>query len=163
MGESAPVSVQWRAMSVSVSASPEYPIAGDAATSTVTLTAAADAPSDATYRWHEWSSGAWTDLGSTSTEQTATSSTRGTRKFRVVVSHSVVPSAESEPVYVTWDEWAIVADMIGELSSAVASSTDYERDQTVLLDTLHGTHCRKTGGPFQCEPGCMSLGVANTE
>ena len=137
MGESAPVSVQWRAMSVSVSASPEYPIAGDAATSTVTLTAAADAPSDATYRWHEWSSGAWTDLGSTSTEQTATSSTRGTRKFRVVASHSVVPSAESEPVYVTWDEWAIVADMIGELSSAVASSTRYTTAEDALLSCMN--------------------------
>ena len=44
------------------------------------------------------------------------------RKFRVVVSHAVVTVAESAPVYVTWDEWAIVAEMIGELSSAVATS-----------------------------------------
>ena len=138
-GESAPVSVQWRAMSVSVSASPEYPIAGDAATSTVTLTATADAPSDATYRWQEWTNGAWTNLSSTSTEQTATSSTRGTRKFRVVVSHSVVPSAESEPVYVTWDEWAIVADMIRELSSAVATSTAYTTAQDALLSCMSAT------------------------
>ena len=40
----------------------------------------------------------------------------------MVVSHAVVASAESEPVYVTWDEWDIVAEMIGELSSAVATS-----------------------------------------
>ena len=51
--------------------------------------------------------------------------TRGARKFRVVVSHAVVASAESAPVYVTWDEWDIVAEMIGELSAAVATSTDY--------------------------------------
>ncbi len=107
-------------MSVSVSASPEYPRAGDAATSTVTLRAEADAPSNVTYKWQEAVNGKWTGLSSTSMEQTATSSVRATRKFRVVVSHSVVPTAESAAVYVTWDEWAIVVDMIRDLSAAVA-------------------------------------------
>ena len=76
------------------------------------------------YQWQEWSSGAWTDLGATTTTATkdVSSATRGTRKFRVVVSHAVVTAAESAPVYVTWDEWDIVADMIGKLSAAVASS-----------------------------------------
>ena len=45
------------------------------------------------------------------------------RKYRVVVSHAASSSAQSEPVYVTWDEWAIVAEMVGKLSSAVATST----------------------------------------
>ena len=81
-------------------------------------------PSGVVYQWQEWSSGAWTDLGATTTSATKDvwSATRGTRKFRVVVSHAVVTVAESAPVYVTWDEWAIVAEMIGELSSAVATS-----------------------------------------
>ena len=76
------------------------------------------------YQWQEWSSGAWTDLGATTTTATKEvwSATRGTRKFRVVVSHAVVGSAESAPVYVTWDEWDIMAAMVGELSSAVATS-----------------------------------------
>ncbi len=61
--ESAPVAVEWKAVSVSVSASPEFPQSGLAATSTVTLTAGGDVPSGAVYQWQEWSSGAWTDLG----------------------------------------------------------------------------------------------------
>ena len=140
-GESSPVSVQWRPMSVGVSVSPEYPVAGDVATSTVTLTATADAPSGVVYQWQEDAGSGWTNLGATTTSLTkdVSSATRGTRKFRVVVSHSVVPAAESESVYVTWDEWAIVADMIGELSSAVATSTAYTTAQTALLKCMNAT------------------------
>ena len=137
MGESAPVTVQWRPMSVSVSASPEYPVAGDAATSSVTLTATADAPSGATYQWQEDTGSGWTHLATTtSPTREVYSATRGTRKFRVAVSHSGV-AAQSEPVYVTWDEWAIVADMIGELSAAVASSTAYTTAEDALLSCMN--------------------------
>ena len=77
-----------------------------------------------------------------------TSATRGTRKLRVVVSHAVVPSAESEPVYVTRDEWAIVAEMVGELSAAVASSTAYGTAQDALLTCMSATSTTSTGpGP----------------
>ena len=62
----------------------------------------------------------------------------------MVVSHSVVPSAESEPVYVTWDEWAIVADMIRELSSAVATSTAYTTAQTALVSCMNATSTSTT-------------------
>ena len=62
------------------------------------------------------------DLTAKSATKDVSSATRGTRKFRVVVSHAVVTAAESAPVYVTWDEWDIVTGMIGELSSAVATS-----------------------------------------
>ena len=81
------------------------------------------------------------DLGATTTSPTkqVTSATRGTRKFRVVASHAVVASAESAPVYVTWDEWDIVANMIGELSLAVASSTAYLRDQAALMGCMRAT------------------------
>ena len=122
--ESYPIAIQWREMSVGVTSSPDFPRSGPAATSTVTLTAGGDVPSGVVYQWQEWSSGAWTDLGATTTSATKDvwSATRGTRKFRVVVSHAVVAAAESEPVYVTWDEWDIVAEMIGELSAAVATS-----------------------------------------
>ena len=83
------------------------------------------------------------NLRATTTSATTdvSSATRGTRKFRVVVSHAVVASVTSEPVYVTWDEWAIVADMIGELSAAVASSTAYTTLQTALLNCVE----RRTG------------------
>ncbi len=94
--------------------------------------------------------GAWTDLGATTTSATkdVTSATRGTRKYRVVVSQAVVASAESEPVYVTWDEWAIVAEMIGELSAAVASSTAYTTAQDALLSCMSATSTTSTGsGP----------------
>ena len=72
------------------------------------------------------------------------SATRGTRKFRVVVSHAVVAAAESEPVYVTWDEWAIVAEMVGELSAAVATSSDYTNAQTALLTCMSATTTTST-------------------
>ena len=77
-------------------------------------------------RCHGTSCG-WTNLGATTTSATkdVSSATRGTRKFRVVTSHAVVGSAESAPVYVTWDEWDIMAAMVGELSAAVATSTAY--------------------------------------
>ena len=144
--ESYAIAIQWREMSVGVSASPDFPQSGPAATSTVTLTATAEAPSGAVYQWQEWSSGAWTDLGATTTSATkeVTSATRGTRKFRVVVSHAVVPSAESEPVYVTRDEWAIVAAMVGELSAAVATSTAYTTAQDALLTCMSATSTTST-------------------
>ena len=116
----------------------------------MTLTATAEAPSGAVYQWQEWLSGAWTDLGATTTSATKDvwSATRGTRKFRVVASHAVVASAESAAVYVTWDEWAIVAEMIGELSAAVATSSDYTNAQTALLSCMSSTSTTSTGpGP----------------
>ncbi len=136
--ESYAITIQWREMSVGVSASPEFPQSGPAATSTVTLTAGGDVPSGAVYQWQEWDNSQWDNLGATSTLATKDvwSATRGTRKFRVVVSHAVVASAESEPVYVTWDEWDIVAEMIGELSAAVATSTAYRRDEAALLTCM---------------------------
>ena len=139
---SRPVTIRWRPMSVIASSTPAFPQSGPPATSTVTLVAAAVAPSDAAYRWQEWTGGAWTNLGSTTTRQTVASSVRGTRKFRIEVSHAVVPSATSAPVYVTWDEWAIVGDLVKELSAAVATSTRYKTAQVALLSCMNGP----TGG-----------------
>ena len=48
-------------------------------------------------------------------------------------------TAESQSVYVTWDEWAIVADMIGELSAAMASSTAYTTAEDALLSCMNAT------------------------
>lgn len=141
--ESAPVTVEWRPIVVTVTASPVDPSLGG----TVTLTVVANAPPGVTYRWQEWpwTGSSWTDLSSMSTEQTVTSSARGTRKFRVVVSHATASPAESLPVYVTWDEWAIVADMLGELSSAVATSTAYRTAQTALITCMNGGYGRASG------------------
>ena len=139
-GESAPVAVEWRDMSVSVSASPEYPLSASSTRRTVTLTATTTAPSGVNYRWQQATSTSWTNLGAKTTSATkeVSSAERGTRKYRVVVGHATASSVVSEPVYVTWDEWAIVADMIGELSVAVATSTAYKAAQTALLGCMNG-------------------------
>ena len=148
--ESYAVTIEWKAMTVTVTSTPEFPQSGPAATSTVTLTAGGDVPSGAVYQWQQATSSGWTDLGATSTSATKDvwSATRGTLKYRVVASHVVVGSAESAPVYVTWDEWDIVAEMIGELSAAVATSTDYTNAQTSLLSCMNATSTTSTGsGP----------------
>ena len=99
------------------------------------------AANDVRYQRYHGTSSRWDNPGATSTSATkeVSSATRGTRKYRVVVSHPVVASAESGPVYVTWDEWDIVAEMIGELSAAVATSTDYTNAQTSLLSCMNAT------------------------
>ena len=56
--------------------------------------------------------------------------TRGTRKYRVVVGHVTALSAESLPAYVTWDEWAIVSDMVTALQAAVSGDAAYTTAQT---------------------------------
>ncbi len=138
--ESAPITVEWRPVVVGVTSSPAWPRAGDAATSTVTLTAGGDVPSGAEYQWQEWRGTRWENLGaaSASSRKDVWSAVRGTKKYRVVVSHATASTAVSEAVYVTWDEWAIVADMIGELSAAVATSTRYTGAQTSLLSCMNG-------------------------
>ena len=113
----------------------------------MTLTAGGDVPPTVSYQWQEDAGSGWTDLGATTTSATkeVTSATRGTRKFRVVVSHAGV-TVQSEPTHVTWDEWGIVADMIGELSAGVASSSAYLRDQAVLVNCVNATSTGSGGG-----------------
>ena len=138
------LAVQWRPMRVSVSASPGFPLSASSTKRTVTLTATSTAPSGVYYQWQQDTGSGWTDLGAKTTSSTRDVSftTRGTRKFRVVASHATASSATSEPVHVTWDEWAIVAEMIGKLSDAVATSTAYKAAQTALLKCMNGS----TGG-----------------
>ena len=108
------------------------------------------AANDVRHQRYHGTSSRWDNPGATTTSATKDvwSATRGTRKFRVVASHVVVGSAESAPVYVTWDEWAIVAGMIGELSAAVATSSYYTNAQTALLTCMSATSTTSTGsGP----------------
>ena len=58
----------------------------------------ADAPSVTTYQWQQGNGSSWTNLGTsiTSVTKTVSFASRGTRKFRVLAQHSVVPSAESD-------------------------------------------------------------------
>ncbi len=101
---------------------------------------------DVRHQRYHGTSGRWDNPGATSTSATkdVTSATRGTLKYRVVASHVVVGSAESAPVYVTWDEWDIVAEMIGELSAAVATSTAYGTAQDALLTCMSATSTTST-------------------
>ena len=151
--ESSPVGVEWKAVSVGVTSSPDSPRSGPAAEAAVTLTAGGDVPPGVVYQWQERTSGAWTSLGATTNSATkqVTSATRGTRKFRVEVRYAGV-TTESEPVYVTWDEWDIVADMIGELSEGVASSTDYLRDQSALMGCMRATSTSPGSGGGRSVP-----------
>ena len=128
------LAVRWQPMSVSVSASPEFPLSASTTRRTVTLTATSTAPSGVSYQWQQDTGSGWTDLGAKTTSPTRDVSftTRGTRKFRVVASHATASAATSSPVHVTWDEWAIVGEMIGKLSDAVATSTAYKAAQTAL-------------------------------
>ena len=132
---SSPVSIRWRPMLVTVESSPDYPNSGAA----VTLTATADAPSGVRYQWQQGSGNSWTNLGtpSTSVTRSVSRTTRGTEKFRVQLSHSVVPTLESEPVYVTWDEWGIVSDLLNTLHASTTSDTSYTRDQTDLVSCMN--------------------------
>ena len=136
---SAPVTISWRPITVIVEASPDYPESGNANKRTVTLTATADAPDGETYQWQQASGASWTNLGAPTTLNTKTVSftTRGTRKFRVVVSHATASSAESDPVYVTWDEWAIVDEMLTALQTAVTADASYTTAQTALVNCVN--------------------------
>ncbi len=102
-------------MTVVATASDDSPALGEA----VTLTAESSAPACVTYQWQKWTDGAWMNVGAASTLDVSQTS-RGTGKYRVEISHTTAETAKSAPVYVTWDEWAIVTDMVTELSAAVA-------------------------------------------
>ena len=138
---SLPISIEWRPMSVTVTASPDYPESGDATRRMVTLTATADAPSGVTYQWQKANGSSWTNLGtpSTSVTRSVSRTTRGTEKFRVQLSHSVVPSAEPPPVvHVTWDEFAIVGDLVTALNASTTSDSGYTSAQTSLTTCVNG-------------------------
>ena len=137
--QSSLVAIEWKSMTVTVSSSPDYPESGTASKRRVKLTATVDAPSGVRYQWQQANGDNWTNLGvkSTSARRYVSSTSRGTKRFRVQVSHSVVPTVESEPVYVTWDEWEIVSDLLGELDDAVATSTAYQRAESNLVSCMN--------------------------
>ena len=136
---SSAVVVEWKPVVISLTSSPEFPLSGQADKRTVTLTAGGDVPSGATYQWQEWSGIAWTNLGTASTAATKTvsSTSRGTKKYQVVVGHTSASSVTSEPIHVTWDEWAIVGDLSSALASAVEGHTDYTTAQATLLTCMN--------------------------
>jgi hypothetical protein len=82
------------------------------------------------YQWSEWnwSTGGWAALdgASSSESKTVSKSARGTRKFKVSAEHTSGQTAESLPLHITWDEWAIVADMVQALASEVLESKVYK-------------------------------------
>ena len=125
--------LSWRPVTVSVTVSDDLP----APNAGVTLTAKADAPSDATYRWEERSAGgSWSALtGSAATKDV--SLTRGTRPYRVTVSHTTATSATAEAIYVTWDALDIWGDLSTALTTAVTGHSDYTSKQTALLTCMN--------------------------
>ena len=144
------IRIEWRPIAVTVTASPDNLESGDANKRAVTLSATADAPSGVTYQWQQENGSRWTNYGtqSTSASKTVRFFTRGPRKFRVVVSHSVVPSAESAPTYVTWDELAIVSDMMTALHTAVTGDSTYVSAQTALINCTNADTTTSTFASF---------------
>ena len=125
--DSAWVLIEWKPITVTVTASPDNPESGDAIKRDVELAATADAPSGVTYQWQQGSGNTWTNLDApaTSTTKEVSFTTRGTRKFKVQVLRNTVVAAESEAIYVTWDEWAIMADLVTALRTAVTGDRDF--------------------------------------
>ena len=111
----------------------------DAIKRVVKLTAAADAPSGVTYQWQQGSGNTWTNLdaAATSTTKKVSFSTRGTRKFKVQVLRNTVVAAESEAIYVTWDEWAIMGDLVTALRTAVTGDATFVSAQTALVTCIN--------------------------
>ena len=145
--ESAPIAIEWRPITVAITVSDPNPESGEKSESSVTLTAVADAPSGVTYQWQRWLNGGWVDReSSTSATKVVWFNSRGTRKYRVVVSHATASSAESLPAYVTWDEWAIVSDMVTALQSAVSGDAAYTTAQTDLVSCMNGGSSPGSGG-----------------
>ena len=141
---SSPIAVEWRPALVEItSTSPAYLESGDENKRTVTLTASASAPPGTTYQWQRRSGTAWTNLGTAgaSLTKSATFTTRGTREFRVVAAYNAMGrpfSATSQPLHVTWDEWAIVSDMLTALQTQVTSDASYTNAQTALVNCMNG-------------------------
>ena len=152
--ESPPIAVQWKPLVVTVTSSPDFPESGDASKRTVTLKATVEGPTGVSYQWQEWSGTAWTNLGtaSTSTTKTVSSTSRGTKKYRAVVSHATATSAQSEEVFVTWDEWAIQNEMLSTLALQVTASQAYMNAEVALLDCLE----RRTGTRYSSLTNVMS-------
>ena len=137
--DSAWVLVDWKPITVTITASPDNPESGDATKKVVTLTAMADAPSGVTYQWQQWSGTLWTNLGLPTMlpSKTVSFDTRGTRKFKVHLEHTAASSVESDSFYVTWDEWAIMGDMAAALRTAVTGDATYTSAQTALVTCVN--------------------------
>ncbi len=162
---SAWVAIEWKPIVVTVAASPDNPESGDASKRKVTLEATADAPSGVTYQWQQGSGSSWTNLGSPTTSATRDVSftTRGKRKFRVQVRHASASSAVSEPAYVTWDEWEIVAEMVTALQKAVVADSTYISAQKALVDCMNtgtGGASGAGGGNATSTPPTVGVGGA---
>ena len=115
-----------------ITADPEFPSAGESVTLTV--------PSPRmTYQWQQWSGGQWTNLGSETTvaSKDVSFSTRGTRKFRAVASTGSGLSIETPAIYVTWDEFEIVSEMLGAVATNVTSTTAFTTAQSSLVTCVN--------------------------
>ena len=139
--DSAWVLVDWKPITVTITASPDNPESGDATKKVVTLTATADAPPGVTYQWQQWSGTLWTnlDLPTMLPSKTVSIDTRGTRKFKVHLEHTAASSVESDAIYVTWDEWAIMGDMVTALRTAVTGDATFVSAQTALVTCINTT------------------------
>ena len=102
------------------------------------MTAVVDGPDGAayTYQWQEMSTN-WTNIvGATGAEKSVWSSTRGTRAYRVQVTHGGV-TVTSEPSSLIWDATKIVIDMLDDMESRVTAAQDYTTAQTALLTCMN--------------------------
>ena len=108
---------------VTITSNSLIPSANDSVTMTANV---ANAPTGVTfnYQWQEDVNlnGTWTNLsGASSSQKSVSKNASGTRKFRVVVSHSsATSSSTSAAFYITWDEFDILSGMVGKVYEAVS-------------------------------------------
>ncbi len=127
-------------MTVVVSFSPQHPRKND----NVTLkaqwsTSGVSVGLPATYQWKEEVNGKWKELGNVtySSSKTVSTSSPAVRKFKVVRNPASRTKMVSEPVYVVWEEWEIVEDMLTDLVANATSSKAYIDAQEVLVECMN--------------------------
>ena len=136
---SPPAAVDWKEASVTIITFPDFPLSGDSTKRRVTLTATADGPSNVRYQWQEYRGSDWIDLGSASTSNTkrVSSTSRGTKKYRVKMLHSTASLAISPAEYVTWDYWDIVSKLVKAVHDEIETHSTYTTAQTALVTCMN--------------------------
>ena len=147
---SAPASVEWETIGVSIERSNHLPESDDSDKDDVKLTAVVDREDTTgfTYRWLEEAGTSRLYLGEfvRSPSHTVTSTEPTTRTYLVQVQPPSGSYAISQPVYVTWDEEATIMSFASALFEAVKDEASYGTTETVLLSCINPSE-NSGGGP----------------
>ena len=147
---SAPVSIEWKTIDVSVKVSNHFPESDDSSKDDVTLTANIEGEDTTgmSYRWREKVGASWRVIGSFSSSPslTVTSDEAATKTYLVQVRPPSGSYTYSENVYVTWDEAETLSAFANALYAAVRADTSYTTVQTALLTCMNPSQSSGNGG-----------------